>query len=116
MRANGTSKRAMEDILDQAGQGRLVTQAIPKTVRAGSSAASHGVAVPKVGRRADSLPVLPGSFSGRKTHDAIKRENPGREQYTGMGIAPGWGNSENKCASHEVQYHNDPPYFFSPNQ
>ena len=80
----------MEDILNQANQGRLVTQAIPKpTGRAAPSAAAHGVAVPKVGQRANSLPVMPGSFSGRKTHDAIKRDNPGREWYNGTGIAPG---------------------------
>ena len=81
----------MEDILNQAGQGRLVTAAIPKTVRAGSTAAAHGVAAPKVGRRASSIPVMPGSFSGKKMQDAIKRDNPGREWYNGTGIAPGWG-------------------------
>ena len=95
-RANGTSKRAMEDILNQASQGRLVTKAIPKTVRAGSTAAAHGVAAPKVGRRASSIPVMPGSFSGRKTHEAIKRENPGREWYDGTGIAPGRDNESAK--------------------
>ena len=65
MKANGTSKRAMEDILNQASHGKLVTKAIPKTIRAGSSAAAHGVAVPKVGQRGSSLPVMLGSFSGR---------------------------------------------------
>eukprot|EP00227_Mantoniella_beaufortii_P022007 CAMPEP_0197575336 /NCGR_PEP_ID=MMETSP1326-20131121/774_1 /TAXON_ID=1155430 /ORGANISM="Genus nov. species nov., Strain RCC2288" /LENGTH=132 /DNA_ID=CAMNT_0043138091 /DNA_START=52 /DNA_END=447 /DNA_ORIENTATION=+ len=98
----GASKRAMEDILNNAGRGKFVTAAVPKKskdVRAGSTAAAHGVAVPRVGQKAHSLPIMPGT-SGRKLQDAIRRENPpGREAYNGQGIPRG---RDNEAAKDEL--------------